>query len=414
MEKKSFSRSKNNEKNKKPVRFLFTSHMENAKRSRNKIIIDSNKETIDTELNIKKTTIDSISPLKTISINQSYTSSNINSNRKINKKRKKKIEKKKFAKKIIDLVNEMSRRKQKSDNFIEEQNKIPNLKHTKNKSYDNRKFILNTSSGYRNNQNIFFQKEDIIKSTLKENIKFQNQPTSNLELNNILINGFGLNGSINPSSINFSKKLSQISEKYFNILESMKRKRTKIQLENFEKLKHTLNNHSSLKKTKEIQLLSNMYKDDKWVKKFFQSQYNNDKIPNIDFDNFKNNELLKLKKKIKDNSEKFADLICKIDSEPYEEKNEDEKNFDSSKEPISFRNLQRIVRLKGIRKTGKDYEKNDFGLEVNDKLKQEADETEDFLTLTIEQLGPPKFIKTVFKSTTLRKYQVVSGTLFGS
>ena len=414
MERKSFSRSKNNEKNKKPVRFLFTSHMENAKRSRNKIIIDSNKETIDTELNIKKTTIDSISPLKTISINQSYTSSNINSNRKINKKRKKKIEKKKFAKKIIDLVNEMSRRKQKSDNFIEEQNKIPNLKHTKNKSYDNRKFILNTSSGYRNNQNIFFQKEDIIKSTLKENIKFQNQPTSNLELNNILINGFGLNGSINPSSINFSKKLSQISEKYFNILESMKRKRTKIQLENFEKLKHTLNNHSSLKKTKEIQLLSNMYKDDKWVKKFFQSQYNNDKIPNIDFDNFKNNELLKLKKKIKDNSEKFADLICKIDSEPYEEKNEDEKNFDSSKEPISFRNLQRIVRLKGIRKTGKDYENNDFGLEVNDKLKQEADETEDFLTLTIEQLGPPKFIKTVFKSTTLRKYQVVSGTLFGS
>ena len=414
MERKSFSKSKNNEKNKKPVRFLFTSHMENAKRSRNKIIIDSNKETIDTELNIKKTTIDSISPLKTISINQSYTSSNINSNRKINKKRKKKIEKKKFAKKIIDLVNEMSRRKQKSDNFIEEQNKIPNLKHTKNKSYDNRKFILNTSSGYRNNQNIFFQKEDIIKSTLKENIKFQNQPTSNLELNNILINGFGLNGSINPSSINFSKKLSQISEKYFNILESMKRKRTKIQLENFEKLKHTLNNHSSLKKTKEIQLLSNMYKDDKWVKKFFQSQYNNDKIPNIDFDNFKNNELLKLKKKIKDNSEKFADLICKIDSEPYEEKNEDEKNFDSSKEPISFRNLQRIVRLKGIRKTGKDYEKNDFGLEVNDKLKQEADETEDFLTLTIEQLGPPKFIKTVFKSTTLRKYQVVSGTLFGS
>ena len=414
MERKSFSRSKNNEKNKKPVRFLFTSHMENAKRSRNKILIDSNKETIDTDYNIKKTTIDSVSPFKTISNNQSYTLSNINSNKTLNKKRKKKIEKKKFAKKIIDLVNEMSRRKQKSDNFIEEQNKIPNLKHTKNKSYDNRKFILNTSSGYRNNQNIFFQKEDIIKSTLKENIKFQNQPTSNLELNNILINGFGLNGSINPASINFSKKLSQISEKYFNILESMKRKRTKIQLENFEKLKHTLNNHSSLKKTKEIQLLSNMYKDDKWVKKFFQSQYNNDKISNSDFDNFKNNEIIKLKKKFKDNSEKFADLICKMDSQPYEVKKEDEKNFDSSKEPISFKNLQRVVRVKGIRKTGKDYENNDFGLEVNDKLKQEADETEDFLTLTIEQLGPPKFIKTVFKSTTLRKYQVVSGTLFGS
>ena len=47
MERKSFSRSKNNEKNKKPVRFLFTSHMENAKRSRNiinlkKLLVNSN------------------------------------------------------------------------------------------------------------------------------------------------------------------------------------------------------------------------------------------------------------------------------------------------------------------------------------------------------------------------------------
>ena len=414
MNRNNFSRNKKNENNKKPVSFLFTTHKENAKRSRNKILIDSNKETIDTDYNIKKTTIDSVSPFKTISNNQSYTLSNINSNKTLNKSKKKKIEKKKFAKKIIDLVNEMSRRKEKSDNFIEGTNKIPNLKHTKIESYDNRRFKLKTSSGYRNTQNIFFQKEDIIKNTLKENIKFQNQPTSNLELNNILINGFGLNGSINPSSVNFSKKLSKISEKYFNILESMKRKRTKIQLENFEKIKQALDKESNIKKSKEIQILTNMYKDDKWVKKFFQSQYNNDKISNSDFDNFKNNEIIKLKKKFKDNSEKFADLICKIDSEPYEEKNEDEKNFDSSKEPISFRNLQRIVRLKGIRKTGKDYEKNDFGLEVNDKLKQEADETEDFLTLTIEQLGPPKFIKTVFKSTTLRKYQIVSGTLFGS
>ena len=373
MNRNNFSRNKKNENNKKPVSFLFTTHKENAKRSRNKILIDSNKETIDTDYDIKKTTIDSISPFKTISINQSYTLSNINSNKTLNKSKKKKIEKKKFAKKIIDLVNEMSRRKEKSDNFIEGTNKIPNLKHTKIESYDNSRFKLKTSSGYRNTQNIFFQKEDIIKNTLKLNNKFQNHPTSNLELNNILINGFGLNGSINPSSINFSKKLSKISEKYFNILESMKRKRTKIQLENFEKIKQALDKESNIKKTKEIQILTNMYNNDKWVKKFFQSQYKNDKISNSDFDNFKNNEIIKLKKKFKDNSEKFADLICKMDSQPYEEKNEDEKNFDSSKEPISFKNLQRIVRLKGIRKTGKDYENNDFGLEINDKLKQEVD-----------------------------------------
>jgi hypothetical protein len=32
----------------------------------------------------------------------------------------------------------------------------------------------------------------------------------------------------------------------------------------------------------------------------------------------------------------------------------------------------------------------------------------------LEQLGPPKFIKSHFKSTTIRKYQTVSGNLFGA
>ena len=91
MNRNNFSRNKKNENNKKPVSFLFTTHKENAKRSRNKILIDSNKETIDTDYNIKKTTIDSVSPFKTISNNQSYTLSNINSNKTLNKSKKKNL-----------------------------------------------------------------------------------------------------------------------------------------------------------------------------------------------------------------------------------------------------------------------------------------------------------------------------------
>ena len=191
----------------------------------------------------------------------------------------------------------------------------------------------------------------------------------------------------------------------------MKVNRTKLQLENFEKLKHALDNEASKKKSKD--LMSNSQKDEIWIRKFFQKQYK-DKITNEIFEKFKSNEILRYKKKIKENSERFTDLIFKLDCEPYEEKNEDENNYDSTREPISFRNLQRVLRLKAIQRTGKDYEENDYGLEINDKLRSESNDYEDMLTLSLEKLGPPKFLKTVFKTSTIRKFQTVSGNLFGS
>ena len=396
---KFFKRIKKNEERNKTSQRLYKS-ME--KKSRNKKVIQTNKETIDTEPYFRKTT-DTFSTFKT-SINQSSIDniSSIRNNKKVMIKTNKKIEKNKFKKRIKDLVKEISRKRNKSET------EIPSLINLKNKSIKlNQK--LKIKSGKTNS--IFFQKEEIIKNAFRENLRLQNKPKNNLELNNILINGFGLNGTVHPSSINYSKKLSEISEKYFNILELMKVNRTKLQLENFEKLKHASDNEANKKKSKD--LMSNSQKDEIWIRKFFQKQYK-DKITNEIFEKFKSNEILRYKKKIKENSERFTDLIFKLDCEPYEEKNEDENNYDSTREPISFRNLQRVLRLKAIQRSGKDYEENDYGLEINDKLRSESNDYEDMLTLSLEKLGPPKFLKTVFKTSTVRKFQTVSGNLFGS
>ena len=385
----------------------------NTIESRNNTLFNFNK--------ISKTQLDTNSLFKTTTMNQStidnisnihnnersLTSSHENNNLKFNKK-------------IKELVSEVSKKKEiKSDNeydTIDNNNesitKIP-IKKENNTLINKLKTTTKlTRSRYkRKTPKIFYEKAEIIRDAFRENqnLNIQNQPTNNIELNKILINSFGFN-----ESLNFSKKLFTMSEKYYNILEIMKKKRTKLQIEHFDKLKYYLQCKKSGKKTKEIIYSSNMNKGDKWAKKFFKTQYKDDKLSNYEYEIFKMSQKIKLKKKIHRNAEKFSNLILKMDSEPYEMKNSNENNYDSSKEKVSFKNLDRVVRLRGIQKTGKDFENNDFGLEVNEKIKEENNKVKNMLILTLEQLGPPKFIKSHFKSTTIRKYQTVSGNLFGA
>ena len=385
----------------------------NTIESRNNTLFNFNK--------ISKTQLDTNSLFKTTTMNQStidnisnihnnersLTSSHENNNLKFNKK-------------IKELVSEVSKKKEiKSDNeydTIDNNNesitKIP-IKKENNTLINKLKTTTKlTRSRYkRKTPKIFYEKAEIIRDAFRENqnLNIQNQPTNNIELNKILINSFGFN-----ESLNFSKKLFTMSEKYYNILEIMKKKRTKLQIEHFEKLKHYLQSTKNGKKTKDIEYTSNMQKEDKWAKKFFKTQYKDDKLSNYEYEIFKMSQKMKLKKKIHRNAEKFSNLILKMDSEPYEMKNSNENNYDSSKEKVSFKNLDRVVRLRGIQKTGKDFENNDFGLEVNEKNKEENNKVKNMLILTLEQLGPPKFIKSHFKSTTIRKYQTVSGNLFGA
>ena len=262
---------------------------------------------------------------------------------------------------------------------------------------------------YKKTPRIFYQKDEIIKNTLRENTVIKSEPTNNIELNKILINSFGFN-----TSLKASYKLISMCDKYFNILETMKRRRTRLQLEKFEKLKKSFGGKSSSKKSRELQYLSTLHREEKWAKKYFKKKYNDDKLSESDYIIFKNKEKLKTKKKIHYNAKKFTELIFGIDSQPYELKNENENTYESSKDSISFKNLERVIRLREIQKTGKDYENNDFGLEVNDKGKDENKKIKDELILTLGQLGPPKFIKCNFRNSTLRKFQTVCGNLMGS
>ena len=385
----------------------------NTIESRNNTLFNFNK--------ISKTQLDTNSLFKTTTMNQStidnisnihnnersLTSSHENNNLKFNKK-------------IKELVSEVSKKKEiKSDNeydTIDNNNesitKIP-IKKENNTLINKLKTTTKlTRSRYkRKTPKIFYEKAEIIRDAFRENqnLNIQNQPTNNIELNKILINSFGFN-----ESLNFSKKMYTMSEKYYNILEIMKKRRTKLQIEHFDRVKYYLQCKKNGKKTKEILYSSTAHKEDKWAKKFFKTQYKDDKLSNYEYEIFKMSQKMKLKKKIHRNAEKFSNLILKMDSEPYEMKNSNENNYDSSKEKVSFKNLDRVVRLRGIQKTGKDFENNDFGLEVNEKIKEENNKVKNMLILTLEQLGPPKFIKSHFKSSTIRTYQTVSGNLFGA
>ena len=382
--------------------------------SRNNKILDSNK--------ISKTHLDSHTLLRTTTMNQSTIDniSNIHNTERSLTTSHDYNNNMKFKKKIKELISEevTKSKETKTDNENDTNgnnneliSKIPKIKDNNNLINNLKKNKLTRSRYKRKTPRIFYEKAEIIRDTFRENqnLNIQNQPTNNIELNKILINSFGFN-----ESLNFSKKMYTMSEKYYNILEIMKKRRTKLQIEHFDRVKYYLQCKKNGKKTKEILYSSTAHKEDKWAKKFFKTQYKDDKLSNYQYELFKINEKRKLKKKIHLNAEKFCDLILKMDSEPYEMKNTNENNFDSSKEQVSFKNLDRVIRLRGIQKTGKDFENNDFGLEVNEKGKEENNQVKNMLILTLEQLGPPKFIKSHFKSSTIRTYQTVSGNLFGA
>ncbi len=406
-------------------KFLMTIKLKQTSKKKHRLlykpnnIIESRNNTLLASNKISKTQIDTNSIFKTTTMNQSTIDniSNIhNIERTLTTSNDNHNKKKLRIKEFISVTTKKKESKTDNENDTIENNnesikKIPIIKDNKTLINQFTKNKITRSRYKRKTPKIFYEKAEIIRDAFRENqnLNIQNQPTNNIELNKILINSFGFN-----ESLNFSKKLFTMSEKYYNILEIMKKKRTKLQIEHFDKLKYYLQCKKSGKKTKEIIYSSNMNKGDKWAKKFFKTQYKDDKLSNYEYEIFKMSQKMKLKKKIHRNAEKFSNLILKMDSEPYEMKNSNENNYDSSKEKVSFKNLDRVVRLRGIQKTGKDFENNDFGLEVNEKIKEENNKVKNMLILTLEQLGPPKFIKSHFKSTTIRKYQTVSGNLFGA
>lgn len=81
--------------------------------------------------------------------------------------------------------------------------------------------------------------------------------------------------------------------------------------------------------------------------------------------------------------------------------------------PISQKNLDRIIRVRNIVKTGKDLLNDNLGIEDLKKFKEQRRQNDQELLLALKSLGPPSFLKTQFKTTTISKYNVVNGKFFG-
>lgn len=251
---------------------------------------------------------------------------------------------------------------------------------------------------------IGFQKDIIKDEVLSQNKKLLQKPTNNVEMNKVLINGFALNQGNTSMSIDYSKKFSDLHEKYYHIMENMKEKKISVRIENFEKLK-------SSKKTS-IKFLSNIKQLSKWEKEYFKNEYNNDKMSNYEFSLYRNNKKKEIEKEIQSKSRDYANIIFAINCDEYEEINKKEDVYESTNGLVSFRNLQRVVKLRNIQKNKEDQE-DELNITPS-QIRKDRQKDAGKIILTLNNLGPPKYIKSHFRGMTLRKFQSISGNFFGS
>ena len=137
------------------------------------------------------------------------------------------------------------------------------------------------------------------------------KPTNNIEMNNLIINSFG----VGNAHIEFSKKLYDLNEVFFSLLENMKIRRTEIDIARFEKAKRKYENKDYHKINFESYYQRN--NRDRWEKRFMLDQYEY-RIPEKEFQKFKRYERAKDKKIFMENAKKLSHLITKLDADEYE------------------------------------------------------------------------------------------------
>ena len=121
------------------------------------------------------------------------------------------------------------------------------------------------------------------------------KPTNNIEMNNLIINSF----STGYNYIDFSKKLYNLNEVFFNLIEAMKQKRSEIDIAKFERAKKKYSDNDSYKNNRTSNFNEYYYQRnnrDKWEKKFMLDQYEF-KIPESEFQEFKKYQKQTRKKK---------------------------------------------------------------------------------------------------------------------
>ena len=190
------------------------------------------------------------------------------------------------------------------------------------------------------------------------------KPTNNLEMNELIINSFGT--GFNHSE--YAKKLYNLNETFFSLLENMKQRRAEMDIAKFERQKNKYQKKEDQKINYEV-FFQKGYRD-KWERKFMLNQYKY-KIPEKEFKKFKKYKQAQMKKKIVKDSQKLSDLLTKMDAEEYELPDAISKHYKSTGNFISPKNIKRIYRVQKILKNIEDDEQTGKVIINVDKLKKE-------------------------------------------
>ena len=236
------------------------------------------------------------------------------------------------------------------------------------------------------------------------------KPTNNIEMNNLIINSFG----VGYNQIEFSKKLYDLNEVFFSLLENMKKRRAEIDIARFEREKRKYTdevNYKDYQKTN-YELYFHRNNRDKWEKKFMLEQYRY-KIPEKEFQKFKKYEKNKKRITFIQNAKKLTSLINQIDADEYESPDEYTHNYRSTKSNISALNFKRIARVLKILKNNEDEEQTGNIIIKPDNLRKEQTIIENEMINIIGKSGKPRFVKNALKTRTVNKYKSISGNFFG-
>jgi hypothetical protein len=276
------------------------------------------------------------------------------------------------------------------------------LNKNRNKSIDyfakrNKNKIINllNREGALNN----FLKSMKIKTT-HNFFKSRKKPKSSFEMNRLLINTYGLNRQKHNE---FSEQLYSLNENYFSVMNKMRKERAEIDQRNFDEKRNSNSSSLSFEIMRENEL--------QWEKKFMEN-INKNKLTEEEYNEYKNINKIKQKKRILKHSEKFADYFMNIKMDEFEYPN-DFNAFNSSGNQISFSNINRISKMKKIMKDIEEKEQfkiMDLNLE---QLKNNQKKSEEEGVLAINRAGKPRFVKTKFKQSTILKFKGVSGEYFG-
>ena len=312
-----------------------------------------------------------------------------------------------LKKQISQIVKDVSKRHKNRINTsysknISKTKSLYVLKKNKNKSIDfyakkskNKLLNLLNKEGNLNN----FLKSMKIKTT-RNYFKARRKPKNNLEMNNLLINSFGLNkGNLNE----FSKQLYTLNENYFSVMKKMKKEKAEMESRNFEERRNSRSNSLSFEIKEE--------KEREWEKNFMNNIYKN-KLSESEFNNFKEMNRICHNNNIIKHAKNFADTIMNINLDEYEYPNEFHvyKNY---KKYISINNINHISKMEKLMKDVEEREKFDV-IDMNlEQLKNIQKKSEAESMLAINRAGIPKFIKTKFKRSTILKYKGVSGEFLG-